>query len=104
MKNKKSQERLKSKIAKSLRKIFQNSGSKKLNYKQISSKLQLNKPHERMLVSAVLNEFKAKGIIEETEKGKFRLIPRENVTIQGNIEITRRGAGYVTSELFENDI
>ena len=104
MKNKKSQERLKSKIARSLRKIFQNSGSKKLNYKQISSKLQLNKPHERMLVSAVLNEFKAKGIIEETEKGKFRLIPRENVTIQGNIEITRRGAGYVTSELFENDI
>ncbi len=104
MAKKKSQERLKNKIARSLRKIFQNSGSRKLNYKQISAKLQLNKPHERMLVSSVLNEFKEKGIINEPEKGKFRLIPKESVTIEGKIEITRRGAGYVSSELFENDI
>jgi ribonuclease R len=106
MAGKKSQERLKQKIAGSIQRILRNSGSQKLNYKQISSKLKLSKPHERMLVSVVLAELKLKGLVNEPERGKFTGIAsaQDKVQVKGTIEITRRGAGYVQSELFENDI
>ena len=104
MSEKKSQERLKKKLAGSIRVIFQNSGHQKLNYKQISAKLFLKKPHERMLVTSILLDLKERGLIEEPEKGKFRKVAKKSIRFQGKIEITRRGAGYVESELFEGDV
>jgi ribonuclease R len=104
MAEKKSQERLKKKLLGSIRAIFQNNVHQKLNYKQISAKLFLKKPHERMLVSAILLELKEQGLIEEPEKGKFRKIAKKNIQVKGKIEITRRGAGYMESDLFEEDI
>jgi ribonuclease R/exosome complex exonuclease DIS3/RRP44 len=104
MAKKDKQERLKKKITGSILRVLQDSGTKKRNYKQISSQLKLNKPHERMLVSEVLNSLKERGLIEEKEKGKFNAIAVKNIEIIGNIEITRRGAGYISSELYENDV
>ena len=100
MAKKKSQDRLKQKLTASIRQIFQKSGRKKLNYKQISSALKIKKPHERMLVAEVLEQLKSDGFIRETERGKFRALPQANVQIEGFIEMTRRGAGYVAHEAF----
>lgn len=104
MAKKKSQDRLKSKLFGTIRAIFQQSGRKKLNYKQISSLLKLKKPHERMLVSEVLKELMDKGFVEETERGSFRYKAQEKIEVEGVIDISRRGAGYVSSELFDKDI
>lgn len=106
MTGKKSQDRLKNKIAGSIQRIFRSSKSKQLNYKQISAQLKINKPHERMLVAVVLEELKEKGLIAEMQKGKFKSlhVSTSKVEINGKIEITRRGAGYVQSDLFENDV
>lgn len=104
MSGKKSQERLKSKIAGSIQRILRNNGKQQLNYKQIAAKLKLSKPHERMLVSVVLAELKVKGLVEEPSRGKFRAVASKMIQLRGPIEITRRGAGYITTELFENDV
>jgi ribonuclease R len=104
MAGKKNQDRLKNKITGSILRILKSSGSQKLNYKQISAKLKLSKPHERMLVSVVLAELKVRGLVEEPENGKFRAVAVNKVQVKGTIEVTRRGAGYIQSELFEKDI
>lgn len=104
MSGKKSQDRLKNKISGSIQRILRKSGKQQLNYKQISAKLKLSKPHERMLVSVVLAELKAKHLVEEPSLGKFRAVASKMVQVRGPIEITRRGAGYVSSDLFENDV
>ena len=104
MAKKKSQDRLKQKLTASIRQIFQKSGRKKLNYKQISSALKMKKPHERMLVGEILEQLKSDGLIREAERGKFIAIPKASVEIRGRIEMTRRGAGYVAHESFDKDI
>ena len=104
MSGKKSQDRLKNKISGSIQRILRKSGKQQLNYKQISAKLKLSKPHERMLVSVVLAELKAKHLVEEPSLGKFRAVASKMVQVRGPIEITRRGAGYVSTDLFENDV
>jgi len=104
MSNKKQQDRLKQKLTRNILAIFRKSGQQKLNYKQLSSKLLINKPHERMLVSAIINQLSQDGIIKEVERGKFRSIKKEKVFIEGNIDITRNGTGYLSSDFFDVDI
>jgi len=104
MSKKKYQDKLKRKLTQNILKIFRNSGQQKLNYKQVSSKLLLSKPHERMLVSEILKQMAGSGIINELERGKFVSVRKEKVLAEGNIEITRNGTGYLTSDLFEADI
>ena len=104
MAKKKNQDRLKSKLFGTIRAIFQQNGRKKLNYKQISASLKLKKPHERMLVSEVLNELMEKGFVEEVERGNFRYKKQDRIEVEGKIDISRRGAGYVSSDLFDKDI
>jgi ribonuclease R len=102
-KNKK-QDKLKLKVKENILQIFRNAGQQKLNYKQISSKLQSTQPHERMLVSSVLKQLANDGLINDLGRGKYISVKKDKVSVEGNIEITRNGTGYLTSDLFETDI
>ena len=104
MSKKKNQDKIKQKLTRNILAIFRNSGQQKLNYKQLSSKLSINKPHERMLVSSILNQLTQDGIIKENERGKYSSIKREKILAEGNIDITRNGTGYLSSDLFDSDI
>ena len=104
MSKKRNTEKLKKRLTRDILKIFDNAGGKGLNYKQISSKLLLNLPHERMLVSSVLGKLTKDGVIKEVERGRFVSVKKDKIQVEGNIEITRNGTGYVSSELFESDI
>ena len=56
MSKKKQQDKLKQKLTRNILAIFRKSGQQKLIYNQLSAKLSINKPHERMLVSSMLKE------------------------------------------------
>jgi exoribonuclease R len=102
-KNKK-QDKLKLKVKENILQIFRNAGQQKLNYKQISSKLQSTQPHERMLVSSILKQLATDGLINDLGRGKYISVKKDKVRVEGNIEITRNGTVYLTSDLFETDI
>ena len=104
MSKKKQQDKLKQKLTRNILAIFRNSGQQKLNYKQLSAKLLINKPYERMLVSSILNQLSQDGIIKDAERGKYRSIKKEKVLLEGNIDITRNGTGYLSSDFFDSDI
>ena len=104
MSKKKQQDKLKQKLTRNTLAIFRKSGQQKLNYKQLSAKLSINKPHERMLVSSILNQLSQDGIIKEVERGKYRSVKKEKLLVEGNIDITRNGTGYLSSDFFDTDI
>jgi ribonuclease R len=55
--------------------VFEKSGNKPLNYKQVASKINLHDDETRSLILEVLKEESRKGILQEPEKGKFILKP-----------------------------
>jgi ribonuclease R len=104
MSKSKKQDKLKQKITRNILQIFRNARQQKLNYKQISSKLLITQPHERMLISGILKQLANEGMINDLGRGKFISVKKEKVSVEGNIEITRNGTGYLSSDLFETDI
>jgi len=86
--------------------VFEKSGNKALNYKQISAKLNIADPSSKQTILTVLQEeSKLKsGIFKEIEKGKFAL--RELKTfIIGKVDMTADGSAFiVTDDEFEEDI
>ncbi len=95
LKNKSSKK--KAKLRKSILSIFKDTPNKSYNYKQISSFLDENKSEGRKLIYTILVELANDGILKEITKGKFKAQGRSNL-IEGIIEITRRGAGYVITD------
>ena len=53
--------------------VFEKSGNKPLNYKQVAAKLNLHDDESRGLILDILKEETKKGILNEPEKGKFIL-------------------------------
>lgn len=74
-----------------------------LNYKQIASKLGLDDPSSRNQIVKSLQKLKAKGSIQEVERGKYILTPSENYQT-GIMDVNSRGQGYVQVEGMEDDI
>jgi ribonuclease R len=103
MKNNKDQKEQR-KLQKSILNVFRKSGGQHLNYKQVSRKLFITSDLERKSVLEALNWMEKQGIISQKSRGKYQLATREYESIEGTIEITRSGAGYVSSEGFPGDI
>ena len=84
--------------------VFEKSGNKPQNYKQVASKLNLHDDESRGLILEILKEETKKGILNEPEKGKF--IPKQLKTfVTGKVDMTSDGSAYIVSEdEFEEDI
>ncbi len=86
--------------------VFESSGNKELNYKQVAGKLNLNDAPSRETISELLQEESAAkdGLFRESRKGKYTL--RELKTfIVGRVDMTADGSAYViTEDEFEEDI
>lgn len=86
--------------------VFEKSGNKALNYKQVSAKLNIADPTSKNTILSILQEeSKSKsGLFKEVETGKFTL--RELHTfIVGKVDMTADGSAYiVTEDEFEGDI
>ena len=84
--------------------MFEKSGNKPLNYKQVASKLNLHDDETRVLILEVLKEETRKGILQEPEKGKF-ILKQLKTFVTGKVDMTSDGSAYIISEdEFEEDI
>jgi ribonuclease R len=84
--------------------IFEKNNNQLLNYKQVSSKLNLNDQESRETILEILKEGKNNGIFLEPEKGKFKLKELQNFII-GTVDMTADGSAYIVPEdEFEKDI
>ncbi len=83
--------------------ILKNERQKAFNYKQVAAKLGVNDASSRNQIVKTLARLKAKGKINEVDRGKYQaVITAEYHT--GILEITSRGSGYVIIEEFEEDV
>jgi ribonuclease R len=84
--------------------VFEKSGNKPLNYKQVASKLNLHDDESRGLILEILKEEIKKGILNEPEKGKF-ILKQLKTFVTGKVDMTSDGSAYIVSEdEFEEDI
>ncbi len=81
-----------------------NKSNEALNYKQVSSKLNITDAASRETILEVLKDQTHKGVFIEPQKGKFRLKDLKTFVI-GKVDITADGSGYVIpDDEFEKDI
>ena len=90
-------------LSQKILKLFVKNPSKNWNYKQISSSLKLTDANSRSQVIKSLEELKAKGNIEEANRGSFVLSEIKNY-YQGTLDLTSNGNAYFICDDFENDI
>jgi ribonuclease R len=84
--------------------IFDKSGNKALNYKQLSSKLNISDTIGKKLLQDVLGDELFKGLIIEIEKGKFQL-HEVKAFVFGKIDMAANGSAFLIPEdEFEKDI
>jgi len=84
--------------------VFEKSGNKPLNYKQVAAKLNLNDTESRQIILEVLLEETKKGRLSEPEKGKFQFKELKTF-ISGTVDMTASGSAFVvTDDEFEEDI
>ena len=100
MKPEKKKKAVKKKVAlkKEILNIFQSEIKRAYNYKQMASILKENSAADRQLIYGILLELSEEGHLKEVSKGKFKSSFNPQI-LEGKIEITKRGAGYVISEL-----
>jgi len=84
--------------------IFEKSGNKPLNYKQVSSKLNLNDNDSKVAIADILHDNVRNGLFIEVDRGKFNL-KQLKVYVTGKVDMTADGSAYVIpDDEFENDI
>ena len=84
--------------------VFEKSGNKALNYKQVAAKLNINDTDSKIAIADILNDATRAGQFTQPERGKFQL-KQLNVYITGKVDMTADGSAYIVPEdELENDI
>ncbi|WP_295772542.1 ribonuclease R [uncultured Mucilaginibacter sp.] len=84
--------------------VFEQNGKEALNYKQISSKLNIREPESRETILEILKEEAKKKTLQEVSPGKFKLLELKTF-VEGRVDMTADGSAFiVTDDEFENDI
>ncbi len=83
--------------------VFTRNPKKTFNYKQLSRQLLLNDQREKDMVNNALYNLEKQGMLEQVEKGKFRLKARVGY-VNGTIDMTLHGYAFLRSEDLEDDV
>ncbi|HMR17904.1 MAG TPA: RNB domain-containing ribonuclease, partial [Sphingobacterium sp.] len=84
--------------------VFERSGNKPLNYKQVSAKLNLSDTDSKVAIADILTDAAHAGLFEQPDKGKFKL-RQLHVYVTGKVDMTADGSAYIVPEdELENDI
>ena len=85
--------------------IFRAQPRKPMNYKQVSSSLGIQDDSLRQLIAAIIDEETERESLQTVGKGRYVWAGKSSGDVlQGKIEITRYGRGFVIVEGRENDI
>ena len=96
-------QKLKDQITAAIRKIFKESPDEQLNYKQVSSRLNISDGQERQLVLKCLNRLASQGYLNEFSRGNF-VLNLEKVDQTGVIDATSSGNGYIILDDDSSDV
>lgn len=95
--------KLKTALFHAIRKLFQQQQEAVLNYKQICQLLHVVDPESRKLVVALLNELDREGYLHQVGHATYQY--KNTVeSIEGELEITQRGSGFLLTKKGEQDI
>ncbi len=83
-------------------KVLNKNSQKPLNYKQISSMIDVNDANGKQQILQELIELKQNKRIEETERGKFKIIQNEHYHI-GVLDVTSNKNAYFVTDSLEHD-
>jgi ribonuclease R len=82
--------------------LFLKSPSGGLNYKQIAAKLDIKDGGLKQLITTILYELKATGILEEEYAGNFKY-KHKGAYVTGTVDMTTSGSAYIlTDEMLED--
>jgi ribonuclease R len=84
--------------------IFQRFPKKPLNHKQVAAELGIKDSGVRTLIFELLKTEVENGKLKEIETGKFLLAEQEKSSIEGTIQITKFGRGFVSVPGMAQDI
>ncbi|OYQ45178.1 ribonuclease R [Flavobacterium cyanobacteriorum] len=84
-------------------KVLSKNPNKLFNYKQIAAVLELNDTNSRNQIIKELQYLASKEKIEETDKGKYRVISKADY-VEGTIDMTTRKTAYFVSPEVEDDV
>jgi len=84
-------------------KVLNQAPTKSFNYKQLASKLELKDANGKNQLIQKLEELKGQKKIEEVERGKFKILPKDKY-YTGTIDATANGNGYFICDELEHDI
>ncbi|WP_214070783.1 ribonuclease R [Mucilaginibacter sp. dw_454] len=84
--------------------IFEQNGNTPLNYKQVSSILNIRDPEARNTILDILEDEAFKQVLKEVSPGKFQLIELKTF-VEGIVDLTNDGSAFiVTDDVDESDI
>lgn len=83
---------------------FKNSPTSLHNYKQVSAGIGIEDALDRMQVMEILESLVANGQLSEPEPGKFRYTSMGSSFLDGKVDLTTGGAGYVISSESPEDV
>src|SRR5687768_16945629 len=84
--------------------IFEKSGNKPLNYKQVAAKLNLRDSESKESIRDVLKDETRTGLFNEVEIGKYQLKELKTF-LTGTVSMTNDGSAFIIpDDEFENDI
>jgi ribonuclease R len=83
--------------------VFTRNRGKLFNYKQLSKQLLINDQQDRDMINNALHNLQGQGLLEQPEKGKFRLKERAGY-VNGTIDMTFHGYAFLRSDEIEQDV
>ena len=102
-KSKSKKGKFKNQLRDEILRLFQTKSKALFNYKQVASQLKINDQEGRKFVFSILVELAHAGQLKEVERGKFKGVNLRK-RIEGVLEVTRKGHGYVVSEEMREDV
>ncbi|MCB0762639.1 MAG: ribonuclease R [Flavobacteriales bacterium] len=84
--------------------VLESRPNQALNYKQVASSLGVNDSRLRILIHEILKQESETGRLLQTERGKFKWKEQQMQTVEGIIQITRHGRGFVVVDGLDQDI
>ena len=91
-------------LERKIEKVFLENPNKEFNYKQISATLKVSDTKTRNEIIKTISKMIKKKRLLSPERGKYSLNNNQNNTVEGILEITASGRGYVVSDQTEEDI
>lgn len=83
--------------------VFTRNPKKIFNYKQLAKQLLLSDQQERDMVNNALHNLAGQNLLEQVDKGRFRLKERAGY-VNGTIDMTQHGYAFLGSDELEQDV